>query len=113
MGCISSAPSQTEGASSNNIPLKRTITLTAINSGLVRQVSLKSSSNLDHSMVEELLLSKHGLYYTILNTYAVIDLVTCELLGYLDEKGELNKQENDHVKEVASKYNLIVNIKSD
>ena len=114
MGCVSSSPPMDDIAIvdppvpvpvSNEI--KRTITLTTITAGLVKKVSLRSSSPLE-SMDEELLLSKHGLYYTILNTSAVIDVDTCELIGHLDIHGLFHKEINDHVKDVASQHKLVI-----
>lgn len=105
MGCISSSP-QSDYAPDQ--VLKRTITLTNVTSGLQKKISLRSSSALDHAMSEELLLSKHGVHYTILNTMAVIDVDTCELIGYLDDSHVLHNEANDHVKDIAAKYKLSI-----
>lgn len=120
MGCASSAP-EVEVAIGNDIvpdapiashanePVKRTITLTTVASGLVKKISLRSSSPLDLAAVdEELLLSKHGLYYTLLNTKVVIDVDTCELIGHLDSKGAFHAEINQNVKDVAAQHKLAV-----
>ena len=101
MGCMASVPSEPTDK------LRRVVTLTTTTNGLVKQLSLRTNALTSE---DELLLSKTGVHYTILGTRAVIDIDTCDLIGFLKLNDEMVKESNEHVKQVSEKYKLTIQL---
>ena len=54
----------------------------------------------------EIQISKHGNYYTIRGTNVVIDVKTCNAIGYL-ENDVFKNECNDYVKLICNQYDIM------
>ncbi len=121
MGCIQSVPTPTEPvetvANPANAPTQNTVpeglvgmvetaVLGAIVHGLGTPLKRKISLILKAENAEDdIEISKHGEYHIIHGTHAVIDIATCEIIGYI-EKEVFVKECSDYVKSICAKYNI-------
>ena len=108
MGCISSAPkTDTEmDSDSTNNPLVRKITFVMGDGSaapLRKKVTIKHGSAVEEGDIS---LVKKGEHLLILGTNAVVDISTCDVIGFLSDAGELVKELSDDIKEICKKYNL-------
>lgn len=100
MGCISSAP---EMNLSDIAPSSNLASVVDPKTGLTRQVTIKLTSP-DN---DDIVIVKHGSHYIIQGTKAVIDIMSCRIIGYLDEQDVFQKQETDYVKDMCKKYDMV------
>ena len=93
MGCISSYP-QTNPTDINSTESKP---------GLNRQVTITLTSP-DN---DDIVIVKHGQFYIIQNTKVVVDVMSCRIIGYLDDQDVFHKEQTDYVKEMCTKYEMV------
>lgn len=124
MGCIQSVPTPTEpvenvkndtnpvnAPTQNTVPeglvgMVETAVLGAIVHGLGTPLKRKISLILKADNAEDdIEISKHGEYHIIHGTRAVIDIATCEIIGYIENEVFI-KECSDYVKSVCAKYNI-------
>ena len=123
MGCMKSVPTPNEEVTVNPVVppatqdvipvglvgLVETAVLGAISHGispaLKRKISLVLKTGDTTNTNDDIEVIKHGEHYILNGTRAVMDIVTCEVIGYL-EKEEFIKECNDYVKSICEKHNL-------
>jgi hypothetical protein len=88
MGCISSSPPMTPSESKPGLNRQVTITLT-------------SPDN------DDIVIVKHGEFYIIQGTKAVVDVMACRIIGYLDDQDVFHKEHTEYVKEMCTKYEMV------
>lgn len=91
MGCVSSAPPMDNTSASDAKPdLQRKITIT-----------MTSPDN------DDIVIVKHGQYYIIQGTKVVVDVMACRIIGYLDDQEVFHKEQNEYIKEMCTKYDMV------
>ena len=105
------AHTQNNAPTQNTVPeglvgLVETAVLGAIVHGLGTPLKRKISLVLKAEKAEDdIEISKHGGHHIIHGTHAVIDIDTCEIIGYLENEAFV-KECSDYVKSVCAKYNV-------
>ena len=93
MGCISSAPS------TNPHEVKKPA---APVEGLARQITITLTSPEN----DDIVIIRHGNYYIIQGTLVVVDVMSCRIIGYLDDQDVFHKEENEYIKTMCAKYDM-------
>lgn len=108
MGCISSGLSQTDTPQESNNPLVRKITLVLPSEGVVaplaKKVTIKYGTTVEDGDIS---LVKRGEHFVILGTNAVVDVASCDVVGFLNDANELVCELSSALEEVCKMYSLV------
>ena len=89
--------------------LVETAVLGAITHGispLKRKISLVlKNGDVNNTADDAIEIAKHGEYYILHGTHAVVDIATCEIIGFLENDAFI-KECSDYVKSICEKHNL-------
>ena len=107
MGCISSAPKTDPSETNTNNPLARKLTFVVSDGSvapLKKKVTIKHGAPLEEGDIS---LIKNGENLVILGTKVVVDIRTCNVVGFLNDASELVRETSDEIVEVCKKYELV------
>jgi hypothetical protein len=107
MGCASSDLSQDVPQPSDN-PLVRKITLVLPSDGaaapLAKKVTIKYGTTVEDGDIS---LVKRGDHFCIMGTMIVVDVASCDVIGFLNDANELVREFSDIVEEACKLYSLV------
>lgn len=108
MGCASSDLSQSDTPQESNNPLVRKITLVLPSDGaaapLAKKVTIKYGQTVEEGDIS---LVKRGEHFCIMGTTIVVDIASCDVIGFLNDANELVREFSDVVEEACKMYNLV------
>jgi hypothetical protein len=112
MGCASSDLSTSDTPQESNNPLVRKITLVLPASGasdgsvppLAKKVTIKYGTTVEDGDIS---LVKRGDHFCIMGTTIVVDVASCDVIGFLNDANELVREFSDIVQEACKLYSLV------
>lgn len=108
MGCASSDLSQSDTPQESNNPLVRKITLVLPADGgsapLAKKVTIKYGTSVEDGDIS---LVKRNEHFCIMGTTIVVDVATCDVIGFLNDANELVRELSDVVEEACKMYRLV------
>ncbi len=108
MGCASSELSQSDTPQESNNPLVRKITLVLPADGaqapLAKKVTIKYGTSVEEGDIS---LVKRNEHFCIMGTNIVVDVATCDVIGFLNDANELIRELSDVVEEACKMYSLV------